>query len=80
MMPKADVELTNQKFWLLMSSCCSSSQYHGFCGIQVSISSTFYVQIFHANLVSAAFSSYVLALGRNLYKKIHTFNVDEIDN
>ncbi len=37
---------------------------------QVSISSTFYVQIFRTNVVSAAFSSYVLALGRNSYKKI----------
>ncbi len=36
---------------------------------QVSISSTFYVQIFCTNVVLAAFSSYVLALSKNLYKK-----------
>jgi hypothetical protein len=36
---------------------------------QVSISSTFYVQIFCTNVVLAAFSSYVLALAKNLYKK-----------
>jgi len=35
----------------------------------VVISSTFYVQIFCANVVLAAFSSYVLALAKNLYKK-----------
>ncbi len=35
----------------------------------VSISSTFYVQIFCTNVIPAAFSSYILALGRNLYKK-----------
>jgi len=35
----------------------------------VSISSMFYVQIFCTNVVLAAFSSYVLALGRNLYEK-----------
>ncbi len=29
----------------------------------------FYARIFRTNIVSAAFSSYVLALGRNLYKK-----------
>jgi len=29
----------------------------------------FYVQIFHTNVVSAAFSSYVLALAKNSYKK-----------
>jgi len=36
---------------------------------QVSISSMFYVQIFRTNAVLAAFSSYILALGRNLYEK-----------
>ncbi len=36
----------------------------------VSISSTFYIQIFHSNVVLAAFSSYVLALSKNLYKKL----------
>jgi len=36
---------------------------------QVSISSTFYVQIFCADVVLAAFSSYVLALAKNSYKK-----------
>ncbi len=36
---------------------------------QPSISSTFYVQIFGTNDVSAAFSSYVLALSKNLYEK-----------
>ncbi len=35
----------------------------------MSISSTFYVQIFHTNVILAAFSSYVLALGRNSYAK-----------
>jgi len=34
-----------------------------------SISSTFYIQIFRTNVVSAAFSSYVLALAKKLYKK-----------
>ncbi len=29
----------------------------------------FYVQIFHMNIVLAAFSSYILALAKNLYKK-----------
>ncbi len=29
----------------------------------------FYVQIFHTNIISASFSSYVLALAKNLYKK-----------
>ncbi len=29
----------------------------------------FYVQIFHTNVVSAAFSSYILALAKNSYKK-----------
>ncbi len=35
----------------------------------MSISSTFYVQIFCTNVVLAAFSSYVLALSKNLYEK-----------
>jgi len=35
----------------------------------VSISSTFYVRIFRTNIVSAAFSSYVLAMAKNSYKK-----------
>ncbi len=34
---------------------------------QVSISSTFYEQIFRMNVISAAFSSYVLALAKNSY-------------
>jgi len=34
-----------------------------------SISSTLYVQIFRTNIVSAAFSSYVLALAKNSYEK-----------
>jgi len=29
----------------------------------------FYVQIFHTNIIWAAFSSYILALAKNLYKK-----------
>jgi hypothetical protein len=29
----------------------------------------FYVRIFRTNIVSAAFSSYILALAKNLYKK-----------
>jgi hypothetical protein len=36
---------------------------------KVSISSTFYVHIFHTNIILAAFSSYVLALAKKLYKK-----------
>jgi len=36
---------------------------------QFAISPTFYVQIFRTNVVSAAFSSYILALVKNLYKK-----------
>jgi len=35
----------------------------------VSISSTFYVQIFRTFVISAAFLSYILALAKNLYKK-----------
>ncbi len=35
----------------------------------MSISSTFYVQIFRTNVGSAAFSSYVLTLAKKLYKK-----------
>ncbi len=35
----------------------------------MSISSTFYAQIFRTNVILAAFSSYILALGRNLYEK-----------
>ena len=35
----------------------------------VSMSSTFYVQIFRTNVILAAFSSYILALAKNLYKK-----------
>jgi len=31
--------------------------------------STFYIRIFHTNVLSAAFSSYILALLKNLYKK-----------
>ena len=38
---------------------------------QGSISSTFYIRIFCTNVVSAAFSCYVLALGRNLYKNLY---------
>jgi hypothetical protein len=37
--------------------------------LQVSISSTFYVRIFCMNVVSAAFSSYILPLLKNLYEK-----------
>ncbi len=39
----------------------------------------FYVQIFRTNLVSAAFSSYVLALAKKLNEKHAQKNVDEID-
>ncbi len=35
----------------------------------LSISSTFYVQIFRTNVILAAFSSYVLALSKNSYEK-----------
>jgi len=35
----------------------------------VAISSTLYAHVFHTNVVLAAFSSYVLALLKNLYKK-----------
>jgi len=31
------------------------------------------------NIVLAAFSSYILALAKNLCKKTRTYNVDEID-
>jgi len=47
-----------------------------------SISSTFYVQIVHTNVISAAFSSYmyiVKAAKTTFIRKICTFNVDEID-
>ena len=37
--------------------------------LQVLISSTFYVRIFRTNVVSAAFSSYILALVKNSYEK-----------
>jgi hypothetical protein len=40
-------------------------------GAHVSISSTFYIQIFCTNIVLTAFTSYVLALSKNLYQK-HT--------
>jgi hypothetical protein len=39
----------------------------------------FYVQIFRTNVVSAAFSSYILALAKNSYEKSRAYNVDEID-
>jgi len=35
----------------------------------VSISPMFYVRIIHTNVILAAFSSYILALSKNLYKK-----------
>jgi len=44
----------------------------------VSISSTFFARIFCTNVILAAFSSYVLALANNSYKK-RAQNVDEID-
>jgi len=37
--------------------------------VLLSISPTFYVQIFHANVVLASFSNYVLALSKNSYEK-----------
>jgi len=47
---------------------------------QVSISSTFFVLIFCTNVISAAFSSYILALSKNSYEKCaRIINVDEID-
>jgi hypothetical protein len=49
---------------------------------QQSISSTLNERIFHSNVVSAAFFSYmyvVKATETTLVQKIRTFNVDEID-
>ncbi len=43
--------------------------FDGHFSIKESISSTFYVQIFRTNIIFAAFSSYVLALAKNLYEK-----------
>jgi len=40
-----------------------------FSWLRVSISSTFYGRIFWTNVVSAVFSSYILALSKNMYKK-----------
>ncbi len=37
--------------------------------VQVSIPSTLYVRIFRTNIVSAAFSNYILALAKKLYEK-----------
>ncbi len=51
-------------------------------GNKVSISSTFYVQIFHTNVVSAAFSScmYVVKAAETTFvQKTRAYNVDEID-
>ncbi len=45
----------------------------------MSISSTFYVRIYHTNVVSAAFSSYVLALSKKFVRKTRAYDVDEID-
>ncbi len=45
----------------------------------MSISSTFYVRIFRRKFVSAAFSSYILALAKKFVLKMHAYNVDEID-
>jgi hypothetical protein len=42
-------------------------------------SSTFLRMIFCTNVISSAFSSYVLALVKNLYKKLVCKNCDEID-
>ncbi len=38
-----------------------------------------FINIFRTNSISAAFCSYVLALGKKSYKKMRAFNVDEID-
>ncbi len=45
----------------------------------MSISSTFYVQIFRTNVISASFSSYVSALAPKFCTKNVRVNVDEID-
>jgi len=39
----------------------------------------FYVRIFRPNGISAAFSSYILALAKKFVRKMRMFNVDEID-
>jgi len=44
--------------------------------VLVSISSTFYVQIFRTNVV---FSSYMYVEKKTFVRKISTFNVDETD-
>jgi len=53
----------------IADSSKANGDYDVLSALQASISSTFYVQIFCTNFVLAAFSSYVLALAKNLYKK-----------
>jgi len=48
--------------------------------LMVSISSTFYVQIFCTNMVLAAFSSYILALSKNLYEKCAGMTLMKLTN
>ncbi len=45
----------------------------------LSISSSFYIRIFWTNIDLATFSSYILALAKNLYKKTHAKYVNEVD-
>ncbi len=67
-------------WWRDLNSCSRAmAQFVSPRVLKVSISSTFYVHIFHTNVVSAAFSSYFLALSKNLYKKMRAYDVDEID-
>jgi len=55
--------------WRFYECVTSLSLRHVHWWILLSISSTFYVQIFCTNIVRQLFSIYVLALGRNSYKK-----------
>jgi len=58
---------------------CQRVRYCWFANVGVNFINIFYVRIFCTKVVLAAFSSYVLALAKNLYKKLCTKNVDEID-
>jgi hypothetical protein len=62
------MKLDWQRFQESKPSSSLSLSLRGFV-CQVSISSTFYIQIFRTNIILAAFSSYILALAKKLYKK-----------
>ncbi len=59
-------EMTNAQFIMQMGNPMAESDEGA---QQVSILSTFNSRIFRTNVILAAFSSYILALGRNSYEK-----------